>query len=217
MYMNWILGCIAARLERPVYAEGSAVRTWWTGLKLSRSAQTAGVIPASNVEPLILTARMEAAAQERFAAQRSVHFPVSRNFVAAHITLFHALPGSERSTIDARLEQIALATPPITAQVTGLRSLGRGVAYQLDAPQLGTLRGALAAQWEIWLTNQDRARFRAHVTVQNKVSTATARETLALLEADFQPSTFLLTGVTLWRYLGGPWQRLSEYAFQSLE
>ena len=194
-----------------------AVLAWQTGLKLSRLAQTAGVIPDSNLEPLIVTARMEATAQACFDAQRSAHFPPDRNFIAAHITLFHALPGSERSTIDADLEQIVCATPEITARVTGLRSLGRGVAYRLEAPQLGTLRGALSAQWETWLTNQDRARFQAHITVQNKVSTATARETLALLEVEFQPWSFVLTGVTLWRYLGGPWQRLSEYAFQMLE
>ena len=188
-----------------------------TGLKLSCLAQTAGVIPAPNLEPLILTARMEAAAQGRFDAQRSAYFPPECNFLAAHITLFHALPGSQLSTIDTQLEQIARATSPITAEVTGLRFLGCGVAYRLDAPQLGTLRGALAAQWTAWLTNQDRARFQAHITVQNKVSTATAHETLALLEVDFQPWSFLLTGLTLWRYLGGPWQRLSEHAFQTLE
>jgi 2'-5' RNA ligase len=160
---------------------------------------------------------MEAAAQERFDALRNAHFPPSRNFLAAHITLFHALPSSQRSTINAQLEQIAHETPQIRAEVTGLRFLGRGVAYQLEAAHLRTLHEALAVQWEPWLTNQDRARFRAHITVQNKVSAATARETLALLETDFQPWSFALTGLTLWRYLGGPWQRLSEYAFQMPE
>ena len=83
--------CSAARREQPVHATGSAVLAWWTGLKLSRIAQTVGLIPALNPEPLITTARMEAAAQGRF---------------------------------DTQLEQIARATPPITARVTGCVSSG---------------------------------------------------------------------------------------------
>jgi 2'-5' RNA ligase len=98
-------------------------------------------------------------------------------------------------------------------EVTGLRFLGRGVAYDLRAPKLEMLRKELAEGWLEWLTNQDRSGFKPHVTVQNKVTLIKARETLMLLETGFQSWMFEITGLTLWRYLGGPWQRVDNFFF----
>lgn len=43
------------------------------------------------------------------------------------------------------------------------------------------------------------------MTVQNKVDPADARALHARLLRDFAPFDGLATGVTLWRYLDGPW------------
>jgi 2'-5' RNA ligase len=165
------------------------------------------------LEPLILTAMMEDEAFERFDAQRREFFPSERNFLQAHITLFHHLPGEELDAIQARLEAVSSKLEPMQTEVVGLRFLGRGVAYDLRAPKLEVLRKDLASVWLEWLTNQDRSGFKPHVTVQNKVTPLEARETLALLGARFQPWSFSVTGLTLWRYLGGPWQRLKDFVF----
>ena len=42
--------------------------------------------------PLIVTALLDEAAQERFDRLRREHFPPERSHLAAHLTLFHHLP-----------------------------------------------------------------------------------------------------------------------------
>ena len=71
----------------------------------------------------------------------------------------------------------------------------------------------LRARWEPWLTRQDRQPFRPHVTVQNKVTPAEARRTLAGLAAGFAPFEAVGTGLALWAYRGGPWAPLSRHLF----
>ena len=162
--------------------------------------------------PLIVTLLLDEAAQRRFDRLREAHFPPERNHLAAHVTLFHALPGDQLARVDADLAGAA-ARMPFDVEVTGVRSLGRGVAYTLASAELAELRAGLAAAWAPWLTPQDRQRHAPHVTVQNKVEPAAARALLRELEAGFAPYAVTATGLALWRYLGGPWEPLGSYRF----
>ena len=164
------------------------------------------------MQPLIVTLLLAEEAQRRFDRLRAAHFPSERNHLAAHVTLFHALPGERLPQVDADLAAAA-ARPPFDVQVTGVRSLGRGVAYTLASAELGALRAGLAAAWEPWLTPQDRQRHAPHVTVQNKVDPAVARALQAELAAAFVPEAVPARGLGLWRYLGGPWEPVAEHAF----
>ena len=166
-----------------------------------------------NDAPLILTLRLADEAQARFDRLRALHFPPERNLVPAHVTLFHHLPGAGVDTVRAGLEAACAGTAPFAVEATGLRSLGRGVAYELHAPELLRLRAGLARAWADWLTPQDRQGFRPHVTVQNKAAPERARALLAALQAEFTPFAFEAPGLRLWRYLGGPWQAVSEHPF----
>ncbi|MDP9427811.1 MAG: 2'-5' RNA ligase family protein, partial [Actinomycetota bacterium] len=150
-------------------------------------------------------------AQVRFDRLRAAHFPADRNLVGAHVTLFHALPGGQVDAVAADLADAA-RRPAFDVAVSGLRLLGRGVAYTLDAPELTALRAELAAAWEPWLTWQDRQRHAPHVTVQNKVDPAAARALRDRLAAEFVPHRVGARGLGLWRYLGGPWAPVVEYA-----
>ena len=123
--------------------------------------------------------------------------------VGAHLTLFHHLPGDEEAAI--RRELGSVAGFPLAARVTGLRSLGRGVAFDVEAPELVALRAVLAGRWQTWLTPQDRAWSRPHVTIQNKVAPGVARATLAELERSFAPWECTVERLALWRYAGGGW------------
>lgn len=76
-----------------------------------------------------------------------------------------------------------------------------------------TLRQQLAREWRDWLTPQDSAKIAPHVTVQNKVPPDLARRTLEELRASFVPFTGRAEGLLLWRYLGGPWERLRTIRF----
>lgn len=160
--------------------------------------------------PLILTAKMEPRAYQHFQALRDRHFPPERNVVPAHLTLFHHLPGTELNAIVDRLKAVARGTPALHVEVAGLRSLGRGVAFDLRSLDLEDLRAELAHAWDTLLIPQDRQGFRPHVTVQNKVEPRAAKALLNELSRDFRPWSFVIDGLLLWRYLDGPWEPVSE-------
>lgn len=163
--------------------------------------------------PLILTLALAPADQARFDHLRTAHFPAERNYLDAHVSLFHHLPGDEASAIAATLAIAAGARAPFAIAVTGLRSLGRGTAFTLAAPELARLRAELAALWAAALTAQDWQGFRPHITIQNKVDPAAARALLSQLSRDFAPFEVTATGLALWRYRGGPWEKEGDFAF----
>jgi 2'-5' RNA ligase len=146
---------------------------------------------------------------------RREHFPAERNHLAAHVTLFHAVPGERHVQVDRDLTSVASARPAFDLEVARVRLFGRGVAYDLLAPEADALRADLVERWEPWLTPQDRHRLRPHVTVQNKVDPAVARALHTELAAAFVPWSVRAQGLALFRYLGGPWDPLSSYDFPS--
>jgi 2'-5' RNA ligase len=171
------------------------------------------VAAAVNTAPLILTLAMDEPAFDWFDDLRRRWFPPERNRVPAHLTLFHNLPGAELDAVQAVVRAMCAATGPMTLQVCGPHSLGRGVAYRLHSPELAAFRAVLADAFDPWLTPQDRQGFRPHVTVQNKVEPDEARLALEQLQAEFEPFDVLGEGVCIWRYLGGPWEALDRIAF----
>jgi 2'-5' RNA ligase len=132
--------------------------------------------------------------------------------VGAHVTLFHALPGSSRPGVEDELAR-QRDRPPFTVRVAEPFSLGRGVAHRLVSAELDALHSDLQERWRTLLTPQDSQRFKAHVTVQNKVTPEQARETLARLRAAYRPEDATALGLQLWRYDGGPWTPLRQVDF----
>jgi len=162
---------------------------------------------------MILTLAMDEASAAIFEGRRRRFFPAARNLIPAHLTLFHRLPGAELARVAGDLAAASRAQPAFALAVTGLRSLGHGVAYRLSSPDLSRLRARLAARWSVFLSPQDRQPHRPHVTVQNKVDPDEARATLAELQADFAPFAVTGTGLDLWRYRGGPWEPVERFCF----
>ncbi|MGY1858366.1 2'-5' RNA ligase family protein [Modestobacter sp. SYSU DS0290] len=159
-----------------------------------------------------MTLLLDDAAQRRFDRLRAEHFPAGRNHLQAHVTLFHALPGEHLGQVRDEL-RTAAARAPFDVAVTGVRFLGRGVAYDLTAPELTAVHGRLATAFAEVLTRQDQQPLRAHVTVQNKVEPAAARALHAELAAAFTPETVRARGLGLWHYRGGPWDPEAEFPF----
>ncbi|WP_020188100.1 2'-5' RNA ligase family protein [Methylopila sp. 73B] len=168
-----------------------------------------------NTPPLILTLRLDQARQLRFDALRQEHFPPERNYLSAHVTLFHHLPGEEVLEIIERLRAIMDGRPPPSVTVDSVASLGRGVAFRLTSPDTLEIRRALATEWRPRLTSQDLNFGGLHVTVQNKVAPAVAQDLLARLRSGFAPHDFLAPGLDLWRYLGGPWEHVHAFDFSA--
>ena len=163
--------------------------------------------------PLILTLALDAASQAYFDGLRQQHFPPAINYLAAHLTLFHHLPGNQLAAVRAQLQAVAAGQRPLPLQVSGLRSLGRGVAFTLENAELPALHRQLQTAFAAHLTPQDQQTLQPHVTIQNKVDPAVARQLLAELQADFAPFGALGTGLHLWAYRNGPWESLAELPF----
>ncbi|MBJ6127276.1 2'-5' RNA ligase family protein [Microvirga splendida] len=163
--------------------------------------------------PLILTLQLDERSFAFFDEQRRRYFPKDRNFIPAHLTLFHALPGEQLETIQQDIDACASGRTPFSLEVTGLRSLGRGVAYALASPEVAELRRHLAQTWNDWLKPQDRQNHNPHVTVQNKVDPTQARALLEDLRETFQPFQAQAVGLELWWYRGGPWELVKTFAF----
>ncbi|MCE7030241.1 2'-5' RNA ligase family protein [Jiella avicenniae] len=163
--------------------------------------------------PLILTLGFDGASFAHLDAQRRRHFPPERNLIPAHLTLFHHLPGEKEPEIAATLRALTRDAAPIPLTVAGLRFLGRGCAYDIEAPRLVALRRDLAIRWQADLTPQDAQGFRPHVTVQNKVPAAEARATFETLRAEFSPFEATGTDLLLWHYRGGPWDAAGKFPF----
>ena len=149
---------------------------------------------------------MGAADQRYFDNLRAAHFPPERNHLAAHITLFHQLPPSCLDELDRLIRRIVGDTPLPAASLREIYSLGGGVAFRIDSPDLLAVRDRIADHFTGMLTQQDQGTPRLHITVQNKVDPSDARALLAELAADFQPRPLTITGLAAHHYRGGPWE-----------
>lgn len=162
--------------------------------------------------PLILTLTLNEEASDFFTQQRTTYFPPERNYLQAHLTLFHHLPHVENDIIDA-LTEISKHQNDMDLQVTDLMSLGYGVAYKIKSQELLDLHQYLQTQWEPFLKAQDKQKLRPHITIQNKVTPEVARETEKELKETFSPFQIKGTGFSLWEYLGGPWKLYHQFPF----
>lgn len=163
-------------------------------------------------EPLIVTVMLDAPSHQYFTQLRNEHFPKHFNYLEAHITLFHRLP-SDKKRITAVLA--ALTTEPILdLEVSAVKSMGNGVAFEIRSPQLKALHKKLQEQFSPWLTTQDRKKIWPHITVQNKVTAYKASQTLAILQKDFTPFQVQGIGISTWLYKDGPWERSADYLFR---
>lgn len=165
------------------------------------------------VPPLIVTLKFDDESFAFFDELRRLYFPPERNFLSAHLTLFHHLPGEELEKIQADLTDLCGAFKKFPLFFDEWRTLGRGVAIRVEAPELHRLRFHLSTVWKDWLTAQDRQKFQPHITVQNKVAPDEARELYENLSRDWQPRTGEATGLRLWHYLGGEWKSERDFAF----
>src|SRR5690349_8276110 len=94
-------------------------------------------------QPLILTLGIDADSQAFFNAQRKRYFPPERNYLDAHLSLFHQLPDvPETLKYFDVLQQSAF-----NMDVIGLMNLGAGVAYKIDSPKLLSLHKEISKQF----------------------------------------------------------------------
>lgn len=144
---------------------------------------------------------------------RRAHYPVELNRVPAHITMFHAIPPSAEGELRRRIARIVHRTPP-RVMIAGLLDLGGGVALRLASPELDDIRDELREALSGLLSAQDSGGWRPHITIQNKVSPKAASALKLSLEKQFEPTALGISGISIQRYLDGPWKRLAGYPFR---
>lgn len=164
--------------------------------------------------PIIITAEMGKTDQIWANALRREHFPPERNYLNAHITLFHHLPPMHLAEIKSRLATLASEYAPPVAHLSDVMMLGRGVAYRVDSPELLSIRDELAEEFSGLLIPQDQARPHLHVTVQNKVEPAIAKALHAELSAAFKQRPLTISGLSAHYYRGGPWEHIASWKFR---
>ena len=164
-------------------------------------------------QPFILTLKLDEVSQAFFNAARKKYFPPERNYLDAHLMLFHQLP-AESATYDFFK---AFHHQTFAMQVTGLMRLGAGVAYGVESEALRSLHQLCSRHFHRGLIAQDRQGFRPHMTIMNKTTPEQARILMAQLQEDFHPFTITAIGLDLWTYLNGPWQHQQTRLFSNPE
>ena len=164
--------------------------------------------------PLIVTAELPGDLRAWAERLRQAHYPVARNQVPVHVTLFHALPPSCEEELHDALGQAAYAHSPMPARLEGVMSLGRGTALNIFSPATLALRAELAERFRGLLTPQDAPEPRLHITIQNKVSERGARALQADLARTLESRDFRFSGLALHRYRGGPWEFVKRWSFR---
>ena len=164
--------------------------------------------------PIIITAHMGKADQAWANGLRRAHFPVARNFVDAHITLFHHLPPGHLSEIKSRMASLVAEHAVPVAYLSDVMLMGNGVAFRVDSAELLAMRDELADAFRGLLIPQDQATPKLHITVQNKVEPSLAKALHAHLSETFRPRPLAISGLAAHYYRGGPWEQIGIWAFR---
>ncbi|MFM6829022.1 MAG: 2'-5' RNA ligase family protein [Novosphingobium sp.] len=164
--------------------------------------------------PLIVTAQLPPPLQNWANDLRQAHFPPERNYLNAHVTLFHALPASVLDEARDLLARLAAQHAPVDARLSAVMDLGGGTAIRIESPGMIDLRDQLAEHFRGMLSRQDSHAPRLHVTIQNKVERKEAQALQREMHGAFEPRAFRFSGLALHRYLGGPWEPAGQWSFR---
>ncbi|THV52884.1 hypothetical protein BGAL_0065g00120 [Botrytis galanthina] len=176
-------------------------------------------------QPFILTLRLDAASEKLLTALRTRYFPSSRNYLSAHITLFHALPSSQHFLYKSTLSSLSSRERKFKVGIKDPFPLGKkGVALNIASFKLRKIHEELLEEFRekgVQLTEQDDRKIRPHVTVQNKVEEEEAKRTLEEVKKEWTMHGDgnggiggMAEAISLWRYeVSGEWTHLEDYEF----
>ncbi|NJB85625.1 hypothetical protein GGR26_001370 [Lewinella marina] len=171
-------------------------------------------LPPPADRPMVVTAWFAEEDLAPFNALRRRFFPPERNYLDAHLTLFHHIPPGIRGAFLHAAADACAGLPPVPVEIRPPFLLGRGVAYAVASDGLRHLRSRLVEQFSPSLTAQDLNSWgRPHLTVQNKVAPEDAHRLLRRLQPRFTPCHIALKGLSCHTYDGGPWSLITHLPF----
>jgi hypothetical protein len=178
---------------------------------------------SSEDEPLyILTLFTDKGHHQTMTALRRQWFPSRILKVDAHVTLFHALPGSRLAELKQDIAAVAERTEKfdIAVGVKGVFEMGKGVGINVSNAdgfqnKAAGIRSELRNKWEPFLSDQDRReKWRGHYTIMNKQDDKEeVHKCLAYLKEGNANSKGTVEGLSLWLYDRGWWKEDEVFKF----
>ncbi|KAK6436804.1 hypothetical protein LTR95_007005 [Oleoguttula sp. CCFEE 5521] len=170
----------------------------------------------------ILTLATDVRHHEAMTALRNQYFPKKLNKLAAHLTLFHALPGSLlESNIIPHIERTAARTKQFQVHAAKPFRMTHGFAISVPKAEGGaaaqSVHAELQQKWteDGFLSEQDQGGCRAHYTIMNKVDKENeVAKAFEEVSERWKGDWGVVEGLRLWRYERGWWkfQRKFEFA-----
>ena len=169
---------------------------------------------AEDEQVYVLTLLTDQAQHGRMTRLRQQYFPRHLNKLEAHITLFHAVPGSRlSSSIIPRIQAVARQTSPFAFKAQEPFRLKRGVAISIakdtGATKTQGIHRALQQPWraEGSLSQQDAGGCQVHYTIMNKVDDERdVARVFREVQSNWEPDEGRAEGLGLWRYDRGFWR-----------
>ena len=165
-------------------------------------------------QPFIVTAALPKEIQSWADGLRKKYYPVNRNKLHAHVTLFHSFAPSLFEELKTFLPSVTSEFAKPKGNISGVMDLGKGTALSIESVSMLDIRKLVADHFHGSLTSQDSYEPRLHVTIQNKVSKEEARALQAYLTASFRPRRFEFPSLELHVYRDGPWELVKRCAFR---
>ena len=177
---------------------------------------------ASEKEVYVVTLMTDQEHHARLTRLREHYFPAKINKLAAHLTLFHALPGSKLdSDIVPILHKVASANSAFRVHAAKPFRLKRGIAIDVPRHDGGSkaqeIHRALQQPWKQagFLSDQDAGGCRIHYTIMNKVDEDTEVDNaFGAVSESWKGDWGLAEGIGLWRYDRGFWRFKQKFDFQ---
>ncbi|KAI1760773.1 hypothetical protein GGR53DRAFT_508471 [Hypoxylon sp. FL1150] len=176
-------------------------------------------VPEAEETYYVLSLQTDPKHHQTMCALRERYFPPALLRVAAHISLFRALPESALPSLRTDIAAVAGRTTTFGIRAVGppirMGRGGVGVSVVGLEPAEGIVK-ELQQKWHDVLSRQDHGAFRGHYTLMNKVDDPEKvekcfEEVRQELEPHGVPGTAL--GLSLWRYDKGWWRHEHDYAF----
>lgn len=169
----------------------------------------------------MLTLMTDKPHHDRLTKLREQYFPKQINKLAAHLTLFHALPGSKlESDILPVLKQVASSHQPFKVHAARPFRLKRGMAIDVPRNEGGSdaqkVHHSLQQPWKKagFLSEQDAGGCRLHYTIMNKVEDdAEVDKALREVTDSWKGDQGTVEGLGLFLYERGYWRFKQKFAF----
>lgn len=172
-------------------------------------------------EVYILTLSTDKVHHKALTDVRDKYFPKRLNKLEAHLTLFHALPGSKlEDLIVPALKEFAAEQSKFDLLASKVFKLNKGMAIGIPKEKGGDAARDVHAQlqnrWAEFLSPQDARRgWSAHYTVMNKVDDQKViDQAFQELSSVWRGNWGEVTGLGLWLYHKGAWKHVKDYDFQ---